>query len=223
VLRLFGIAPLWCPQDAAVRDLLGPADLTGFDLPIVVEPADVARPLPDPRGPAVAGTDLCDVGEWPGDLAAALTVPRRCASADVRLRLPESPLRPAGLPASWLVYEAADLDPRTFVAQLDFYLHFPPEHAPELVSRPALEAAATGCVVLVPGHLAEAFGDAAVACAPADVPAMMRRYQTDPRRYAAQSGRARTAVTRDHRPSVFAERIAGLLHGGAPAPAQRVP
>jgi hypothetical protein len=222
-LRLFGIAPLWCPQDTAVRDLLGPADVTGFDLPIVVEPADVARPLPDPRGPAVAGTDLCDVGEWPGDLAAALTVPRRCGSADVRLRLPESPLRPAGLPASWLVYEAADLDPRTFAAQLDFYLHFPPEHAPELMSRPALEAAATGCVVLVPGHLAEAFGDAAVACAPADVPAMIRRYQTDPGRYAAQSGRARAAVAREHHPSFFAERIAGLMHAGAPAPAQRVP
>jgi hypothetical protein len=222
-LRLFGIAPLWCPRDTAVRDLLAPADLTGFDLPIVAEPVDVARPLPDPRGPAVAGVDLCDVGEWPGDLAAALTVPRRCEGADVRLRLPESPLRPAGLPASWLVYEPADLDPRTFAAQLDFYLHFPPEHAPELVSRPALEAAATGCVVLVPGHLAEAFGDAAVACAPADVSAMIHRYRTDPGRCAAQSARARAAVARDHRPSHFAERIAGLLRAGGPAPAQRVP
>ena len=224
--RLFGAAPLWCPQDASIRALLAGteltgADLTGFDLPAVAEPVDVARPLPGPRGPVVVGTDLCDAGEWPGDLAAALAVLRRFGDADVRLRLPETPLRPVGLPASWLVYEPSDLDPRTFTAQLDFYLHFPAEEAVELTSRPALEAAATGCVVLVPGRLADAFGDAAVTCAPADAPAVIRRFQADPRRYAAQSSRARAAVARDHRPETLAERIGALLHPGAPAPAQR--
>ncbi|GGN53809.1 hypothetical protein GCM10010112_02970 [Actinoplanes lobatus] len=214
--RLFGAAPLWCPQDRGVRALLDGVELTAFDLPAVIEPHDVARPLPDPHGPAVIGTDLCDAGEWPADLAAALDVPRRCAGADVRLRLPESPLRPSGVPASWLVYEAADLDPRTFAAQLDFYLHFPPEEAVELVSRPALEAAATGCVVLVPPRLTAAFGDAAVPCAPADVPALLRRYQSDPDLYTAQSRRARTAVERDYRPGLLAERI-GTLLPSAPA------
>ncbi|MDI6097653.1 glycosyltransferase family A protein [Actinoplanes sp. NEAU-A12] len=220
-VRLFGAAPLWCPQDAAVRNLIAGAEMTDFDLPYVAEPLDVARPMPAPLGPAVVGTDLCDAGEWPGDLAEALAVPRRFSDADVRLRLPESPLRPAGLPASWLVYEPADLDPRTFTAQIDFYLHFPAEQSAEMLSRPALEAAATGCVVLVPGRLADAFGDAAVPCAPADAPAVVRRFQSDPRRYAAQSARARAAVARDHRPEALTERIGALLHVGAPAPAQR--
>ncbi|MEV0898982.1 glycosyltransferase family A protein [Actinoplanes sp. NPDC049802] len=209
--RLFGTDPLWCPGDPGVRELLAGAELTGFDLPSVVEPQDVARPLPDPRGPAVVGTDLCDAGEWPGDLAGALAVPRRCDGADVRLRLPESPLRPTALPASWLVYEAADVEPRTFAAQLDFYLHFPPEQAVEPMSRPALEAAATGCVVLVPPRLAGAFGAAAAACDPADVPAVVRRFRSDPARYTAQSLRARAAVERDHRPGLLAERLGTLL------------
>jgi hypothetical protein len=190
---------------------------------MAVEPMDVARPLPDPRGQAVVGTDLCDVGEWPGDLAAALDVPRRCTDADVRLRLPETPRRPSGLPAHWLVYEPSDLDPRTFTAQLDFYLHFPPEQSAELISRPALEAAATGCVVLVPERLAGAFGEAAVPCAPEEAPALVRRFRDDPGRYAAQSVLARAVVARDHRPSAFVDRIAALLPAGAPAPAQRVP
>ncbi|MEV6298625.1 glycosyltransferase family A protein [Actinoplanes sp. NPDC051861] len=222
-VRLFGVEPLWCPQDAAVRAALTGAELTTYDLPAVAEPQDVARPLPDPRGPAVVGTDLCDAGEWPGDLAEVLAVPRRCRDADVRLRLPESPLRPDRLPASWLVYEASDVDPRTFAAQLDFYLHFPAEQTAELVSRPALEAAATGCVVLVPERLADAFGGAAVPCRPADVPAVVRRFQSDPARYATQSARARYTVARDHRPALLAERIGALLQAGAAAPAQRLP
>ncbi|MFC4067870.1 glycosyltransferase [Actinoplanes subglobosus] len=203
--RLFGAPPVWAPSD----------------LPAVAQPVDVARPLP--RGQAVVGIDLCDAGEWPGDLAAVLDVPRRCTDADVRLRLPETPLRPSGLPAHWLVYEPSDLDPRTFTAQLDFYLHFPPEQTAEPLSRPALEAAATGCVVLVPERFAGAFGDTAVACRPDEVPALVRRFRDDPARYAEQSRLARTAVARDHRPSAFADRIAALLPTGAPAPAQRVP
>lgn len=219
--RLFGTDPLWCPVDPGIRPFLAGADLTGFDLPPIAEPVDVARPLPAPRGPAVAGTDLCDAGVWPGDLDAALAVPRRCRDADVRLRLPDGPRRPAALPASWLVYQPADLDPRTFAAQLDFYLHFPADQVAEVMSRPALEAAATGCVVLVPEHLAEAFGDTALPCAPAGVPALIERLRSDPGRYTAQSIRARAAIARDHRPARFAERIAGLLRTGTPAPAQR--
>ncbi|MEU4687829.1 glycosyltransferase family 2 protein [Actinoplanes sp. NPDC023714] len=223
VRRLYGVDPLWCPQDAGVRALLEGADLTEFDLSITVRPEDVRRPLPDPAGPPVVGLDLCDAGEWASDLAAILAVPRRCKGADVRVRLPENPLRPGTLPVDWLVYEAGDLDPRTFVAQLDFYLHFPPDQAPELLSRPALEAAATGCVVLVPERLRDAYGDAAVACRPADVPKVIRRFQTEPRRWAEQSRRARAAIARDHRPDVLAERIGALARPPAGTPAQRVP
>ncbi|GIF34864.1 glycosyltransferase family 2 protein [Actinoplanes utahensis] len=212
--RLFGTPPVWYAQDAAVRDILTDA----FTLPVVAESVDVARPLPDPRGPAVVGADLCDAGEWPGDLAEVLAVLRRCPTADVRVRLPESPLRPSGLPASWLVYEPADVDPRTFAAQIDFYLHYPPEQAAETMSRPALEAAATGCVVLVPERLAEAFGDIAVPCPADQVPDLVRAFHQDPARYAVQSARARAAIARDHRPEDFAAR---LLCSGAPAPAQR--
>jgi glycosyltransferase involved in cell wall biosynthesis len=219
--RLFGVPPLWCPQDAGIRAGLGDVELTGYDLPVVVEPQDIARPLPSATGVPVIGTDLCDAGEWPSDLVDALAVLRRCRNADVRLRLPETPHRPAALPASWLVYEAADLDPRTFAAQLDFYLHFPSDQAAELLSRPALDAAATGCVVLVPERLADAFGDAAVACRPADVPGVIRRFQADPRRYAVRSRRARAAIARAHQPAALADRIAVLARAAVGAPAQR--
>ncbi|MEU4561373.1 glycosyltransferase family A protein [Actinoplanes sp. NPDC023936] len=215
--RLFGTEALWCSPDPGILGLL---DAVPF--PSVVEPQDVRRPLPGPAGPPVIGVDLCDAGEWAADLAATLAVPRRCKGADVRVRLPETPLRPGTLPVSWLVYEPGDLDPRTFAAQLDFYLHFPSEQAPELLSRPALEAAATGCVVLVPERLLPAYAEAAVACDPADVPAVIRRFQREPRRYAEQSRRARAAIARDHSPAALAARISALTPRSA-TPAQRVP
>ena len=55
---------------------------------------------------------------------------------------------------AWLGYEAADLGPRPFLHQLDFYLHFPPPRGAEWYSRPALEAAAMGCVVVMPERYA---------------------------------------------------------------------
>ena len=79
--------------------------------------------------------------------------------------------RPASAcPRTWLVYAAADIAPRPFLHQLDFYLHFPHPQAAETLSRPALEAAAVGCVVVLPERSAALYGDAAVYCAPDGVP-----------------------------------------------------
>jgi hypothetical protein len=54
------------------------------------------------------------------------------------------------------------------------------------------------------------------------VPAVIRQYQTDPRRYADRSRLARAAIARNHRPAALAERIVTLARA-ATTPAQRVP
>jgi glycosyltransferase involved in cell wall biosynthesis len=130
---------------------------------------------------------------------------------DVRLRLPDRPQWRVDVPADWLVYTAADLAPRPFGHQLDFYLHFPHRRTTETYSRPALEAAAAGCVVVLPERYAAIHGDAAVYAEPDEVAALIRRYATTPALYAGQSGRARAVVARAHAPEAFAERIAELV------------
>jgi hypothetical protein len=225
--RLFGVEPRWCPQDAGVRAALGDVLLTREDLPPIVDSTGwSATRVAATAGPVIVGTDLCDAGVWPGDPRDALATLRGLAEADIRLRRPDRPEPQAGLdaPGSWLVYAATDIAPRPFLHQLDFYLHFPHPRSAEILSRPALEAAAVGCVVVLPESAAALYGDAAVYSTPDGVPEVIRRYRADPALYAEQSRRARAVVAKAHHPQLFADRIAGLLCPPAlPAPRNGTP
>ncbi|MGX6604147.1 glycosyltransferase [Micromonosporaceae bacterium Da 78-11] len=218
VRRLFGADPVWIPQDAGVRAALRQVDalvnLAEADLPTAVAaPGWVDERTGVVTGPAVAGTDLCDAAAWPPDLVDQLAACRRLPDADLRVRLPD---RPDGeltvrLPHTWLGYQAADLGPRPFLHQLDFYLHFPPDKAAEWYSRPALEAAAMGCVVVMPERFAGFYGDAAVYAEPAELAPLIARYRADPALFAEQSRRGRAVVANAHDPVLLVERIMALL------------
>lgn len=212
--RLFGVEPRWCPQDAGIRAALDESTLTRDDLPPIVDSAGwCATRDAATAGLPIVGTDLCHAGIWPGDLRDALAVTRALTDVDVRLRLPDRPPPEAelGVPLTWLVYAATDIAARPFLHQLDFYLHFPHPRTVETLSRPALEAAAVGCVVVLPERSAAVYGDAAVYTTPDGVPELIRRYREDPGRYAEQSRRARAVVAKAHHPQLFADRIAGLI------------
>jgi hypothetical protein len=203
----------------------GAVELTPYDLPAVVDAERWSATRDGVTGRvAVLGTDLSDEAVWPGDVRAALTVYDGLGERDVRLRLPDWPrtdYHPGG-PRSQLVYEAADLNLRAFVHQLDFYLHFPSPDRIETFSRSALDAAAMGCVVLMPERHAAVFGDAAVYCGPDEAEATIERYLADRALYAEQSRRARAVVAKAHDPQLFVDRIAGIVTAPHPAaPIQR--
>jgi hypothetical protein len=164
-------------------------------------------------GPAVVGVDLCDAANWPPDAVETLAACRRLPDADVRVRLPDRPRDELALelPRGWLGYEVADLGPRPFLHQLDFYLHFPPVPTAEHYSRPALEAAAMGCVVVMPERFAAFYGDAAVYAEPAEAGPLIARYRADPALFAEQSRRARAVVAKAHDPGILVERIMAML------------
>ena len=219
--ELFGADPAWVPQDPGVRAALRTAEDRDFPTALApggwVAPRTAASP-----GPALAGTDLCDAASWPGDLAETLAACHRLPTADVRVRLPDRPRGSLEVPLrhGWLGYEAGDLGPRPFLHQLDFYLHFPPPESAEWYSRPALEAAAMGCVVVMPERYAGLYGDAAVYCGRTEVAPLIERYRADPALFAEQSRRARSVVARAHDPALLVERIMEMLPvTGVAAPA----
>jgi O-antigen biosynthesis protein len=74
-------------------------------------------------------------------------------------------------------------------------------------SRPALEAAGLGCVVVLPERFAALYGDAAVYAEPDEAAAAIERYRADSERYAEQSRRARAVVAKAHHPGLFVDRI----------------
>ncbi|WP_030436114.1 glycosyltransferase family A protein [Actinoplanes subtropicus] len=210
--ELFGAEPAWVPQDPGVRAALRTGEDRDFPTALApggwVPPRTAAGP-----GPALAGADLCDAANWPGDPAETLAVCHRLPGADLRVRLPDRPRGTLEVPLrpTWLAYEAGDLDPRPFLHQLDFYLHFPPPESAEWYSRPALEAAAMGCVVVMPERYAGLYGDAAVYCGRTEVAPLIERYRADPALFAEQSRRARSVVARAHDPALLVERIMAML------------
>ncbi|WP_250027294.1 glycosyltransferase [Paractinoplanes maris] len=212
VRRLFGAEPAWVPGDPGVRAALRTVgNLEPEDLPVTL--ATGGWVADRTRGSAIVGTDLCDAANWPPDAADSLAVCRRLPEADVRVRLPD---RPAGtgdvtIAATWLAYQTGDLGPRPFLHQLDFYLHFPPRESAEWYSRPALEAAAMGCVVVMPPRYRPFYGDAAVYCTRSEAAALIARYRADPALFAEQSSRARRVVAAAHDPARFVERIRDLV------------
>ncbi|WP_250001772.1 glycosyltransferase [Actinoplanes sp. M2I2] len=209
--RLFGVDPSWVPGDAGVRaSLRTVADVEPEDLPVALATGGwVAERT---VGSAVVGTDLCDAANWPPDAADSLAVCRLLPEADVRVRLPDRPAGAGavGIGATWLAYQAGDLGSRSFLHQLDFYLHFPPREAAEWYSRPALEAAAMGCVVVMPPRYRPFYGDAAVYCTRSEAAALIARYRADPALFAEQSRRARLTVAAAHDPAQYVERILAL-------------
>jgi hypothetical protein len=223
--RLFGAEPEWVTQDAGVRARFrteeAVAEIAERDWPTVLSPPGwVEERSGTSRGPVVAGVDLCDAANWPPDIAETVAVCRRLPEADIRVRLPDRPrdMVNISLPRGWLGYETSDLGPRPFLHQLDFYLHFPPISAPEHYSRPALEAAAMGCVVVTAERFAGLYGDAAVYCGPAEVPPLIARYRADPLLFAEQSRRARAVVTRAHDPALLLEHLPVTAIAGRPLP-----
>jgi O-antigen biosynthesis protein len=222
---MFGADPEWVTQDAGVRSSFRTGNaasaITERDWPTVLAPPGwVDERSGASRGPVLAGVDLCDAANWPPDAAETLAVCRRLPGADIRLRLPDRPrdMLNISLARGWLGYEASDLGPRPFLHQLDFYLHFPPASAPEHYSRPALEAAAMGCVVVTLEQFAHLYGDAAVYCTPAEVAHLIACYRADPVLFAEQSRRARAVVARAHDPAVLLERIPVTAAAGRPLP-----
>jgi hypothetical protein len=79
------------------------------------------------------------------------------------------------LPGSWQVIPFGEMDPREFLAQLDFFVYY---HHPawlEAFGRNILEALATGLPVILPAHFRPLFGDAAIYAEPAEVPSVVNQ------------------------------------------------
>jgi len=230
--RLFGRRPLWAPAGPDGRRLLtaalaedpladgAPTDLlTALDLPATVDPGQWRLDRRGPRADRPVVGRRCRGGraEWLR-LRAELPDDGRM---DVRLLDAEGTAersfgRP-GAPRSWLVYGPAEVSLRSFLYQIDFYLHLPRPDAPADPEPDVLAALAAGCVVLLPARYAAAFGDAAVYCEAAEVPETVRKLHADKPALRAQAARGPEFVRRRHGHEGYAERAARLATQGHPA------
>lgn len=76
----------------------------------------------------------------------------------------------------WVVFEEATIQPEAFMQSLDFFAYYPDRNWPHAYSREALEAAASGAVVILPERFRAVHGDAATYTTPDQVQALIQLF-----------------------------------------------
>lgn len=230
---LFGVEPLWVPQGPMVRAALGehlPADhLADFDMPGLMDGAQLTprRTGFRARVPVVGKHSRDDWTKWPADRQTLVALYPDSPDVDVRiLGGAKSAARLLGdsePPENWLVYPYGEVDPRSFLYQLDFYVYFPHPTMIEAFGRAVLEALAAGCVTVLPHHFEETFGDAALYCRPEEVRGFIDGYYADVDRFLAQSALAQLRVAERFSHESYAELVTRLIAEACPGSAGKAP
>jgi UDP:flavonoid glycosyltransferase YjiC (YdhE family) len=98
------------------------------------------------------------------------------------------------VPNSWQVTPFGAIDPRQFLAELDFFVYFHHPTWVEAFGRNILEAMASGVPAILPPHFRPLFGEAAIYAEPAEVPSVLRRLYADRAGYEEIVARAVASV-----------------------------
>ncbi|XVU24331.1 glycosyltransferase family 2 protein [Actinoplanes sp. CA-054009] len=210
-LRLFGRRPLWAPAGPDGRRRLA-AEAASLDLPGTLDAHQWRLDRRGPRADRPVVGRCCRGGraEW-RRLREELPDTVRM---DVRLLDATGAAGRSfgrfGPPRSWLVYSPDDVSPRSFLYQIDFYLHLPPDGVPADPDPDVLAALAAGCVAVLPYRYAETFGDAAVYCAPEELLDTVRMLHGNRRALREQGERGADFVRRHHAHELYADRVAVL-------------
>ncbi|WP_265521807.1 glycosyltransferase [Oerskovia flava] len=217
--HLFSVDPLWVPQGPLVREAImhdvSPTRLAPFDSPGILAVEEWSMPRDRFRSdqPIIGRLSRDAELKWPDDpedMTAAYPVDGRC---DVRVMGGRRAVRRVlgEVPATWLVYDQGEIDPRAFLHQVDFFVYFHHPVLREAFGRVILEALATGCVVILPEHFRPVFGDAALYCRPQEVWSIVSALYADTDAYQEQSARGLRAVQDDYSHDAYRRLVGSLL------------
>ena len=202
--KMFSVEPEWCPQGPSVRKALSASGLqpniTEFDMPGIIDTAKWCLERTGYRSdrPVIGRHSRDNWTKWPQDRRELLQVYPDSTLVDVRImggaKSALALLAESELPANWLVYDYDEVSVRSFLFQIDFFVYFPHPRMIEAFGRTVLEALASGCVVILPPHFVDTFGDGALYCSPEDVLNLVKRYSSNRRLFLAQSRLAQQRV-----------------------------
>jgi O-antigen biosynthesis protein len=222
--NLFSRRPRWVPRSAQSRAFLSARldreDLADVDLPVPFNPDRFrsGRHRPSSSRPVIGRHVADHPSQWPTtdiDLLSAYPDDdqfdvRIMGGTDAALEV----LQASIIPPNWVSFAPGQLPVRAFLAQLDFFVYF---HHPQLrttVSREALEAMASGCVVVLPPDFGRIYGNAAVYCQLSEVTEIVRELHSAPAGYAQQQERGLAYVESQNGSDVFTRRLMSLVRGG---------
>ena len=182
----FGVAPIWAPIGPLVREAIAsevPGRLREQDWVNVI---DVDAWHVDRLGwrsdrPVIGRHSRPQRQKWPTDPQVVKALYPVDGSAVVKILGGADPVQEllGYLPSSWQVIPFGEMDPREFLAQLDFFVYYHHSNWLEAFGRNILEALASGLPAILPAHFRPLFGDAAIYAEPADVPSVVNHLYAD--------------------------------------------
>jgi UDP:flavonoid glycosyltransferase YjiC (YdhE family) len=182
----FGVAPIWAPIGPLVREAVAaelPVGLREQDWVNVidVDAWRVERPTWRSSVPVIGRHSRPSPQKWPIDPKEIEAAYPMDGSAIVKILGGADPVRDVlgYVPNSWQVSPFDAIDPREFLAELDFFVYY---HHPawiEAFGRNILEAIASGLPAILPPHFRALFGDAAIYAEPAEIPALLSQLYRD--------------------------------------------
>lgn len=214
--RLFGTKPRIFAESGVTQALARPL-VSGSMLEKGTWPGFVDSDLVV-DSPRSVGSDRPKLGrhsrdsklKWPSKLSTIRQVYFNNDVYDVRIMGGIDSLGPAAVEefaghAELLEFNAEPI--AHFLDSLDFWVYYHADSLTESFGMAAVEAMSRGLVVVLPKYMQPNFGDGAVYAEPDEVQRIVQEFWNDPAAYAAQSGKAISAVKDKFSEKAFLERL----------------
>jgi glycosyltransferase involved in cell wall biosynthesis len=114
-------------------------------------------------------------------------------------------------PSNWRTMEVNEIPVREFLSAIDFFVYFHHPDWVEAYGRTVAEAAAAGCVVILPSYLRKTFGDAGLYCEPAEALDLVRSVAADQEHFAELSARGRAIIDQRFGLTSYLDRLERVL------------
>ena len=227
-MRVFGVDPIWAPIGPVVRSSIESRvpghRITGQDWVNVIDVDAWWSPRKgwmDSR-PVIGRHSRSSRQKWPADTATLRAVYPTDGSWIVRILGGAEPAieQLGAIPDTWQVHPFGAMDPRRFLAGLDFFVYYHDPRWIEAFGRTILEALATGTVAILPPHFEPLFGPAACYAEPDDVRRTIDDLYRDRNAWEAQAASAVAWVRKRFGHETHVRRIRDLI--GAPSSTARL-
>jgi glycosyltransferase involved in cell wall biosynthesis len=223
----FGVAPIWAPIGPLVREAISSDVPAGLRAEHWVNIIDVDEWHADRPGwqsdrPVIGRHSRPSRQKWPSDPKIVKAVYPVDGSTIVKILGGASPVREVlgYLPDSWHVIPSGAMNPREFLAELDFFVYYHHPAWVEAFGRNILEALASGLPTILPAHFRPLYGDAALYAEPAEVPSVVRRLYGDRNAYEDLAARADAWVRTRFGYEAHQHRLSKLIGAPEPEPAE---
>jgi hypothetical protein len=114
-------------------------------------------------------------------------------------------------PVNWRTMETDEIPVREFLSGIDFFVYFHHPDWVEAYGRTVGEAAAAGCVVILPPYLRKTFGDAGLYCEPAQALDLVHSVAVDRNHFAQLSARGREIIDQRFGLTSYLDRLQRVL------------